>query len=119
MLERHVNSHFPESSSKQNNSSQSGGPRKSIEGVTAKKRLKRAGVRLKFRQLPFSARIFDFFDAGLMSGLRHYNSELQTTSYETFNISQDSIEFHSKIISIRKDGNGSRQVQLKWIPEDL
>merc|ERR550539_1904862 len=119
MLERHVNSHFPESSSKQNNSSQSGGPRKSIEGVTAKKRLKRAGVRLKFRQLPFSARIFDFFDAGLMSGLRHYNSDLQTTSYETFNISQDSIEFHSKIISIRKDGNGSRQVQLKWIPEDL
>lgn len=117
MLERHVNSHFPESN-KQNNSAQSG-PRKSIEGVTAKKRLKRAGVRLKFRQLPFSARIFDFFDAGLMSGIRHYNSELQKTSYETFNMRTDSIEFHSKIISIRKDGNGSRQVQLKWIPEDL
>ena len=117
MLERHVNSHFPESN-KQNNSAQSG-PRKSIEGVTAKKRLKRAGVRLKFRQLPFSARIFDFFDAGLMSGIRHYNSELQKTSYETFNMRTDSIEFHSKIISIRKDETGSRQVQLKWIPEDL
>ena len=63
-----MNNHFsdPGSSEKQP------GPRKSTEtGDTARKRLKRAGVRLKFRQLPFSARIFDFFDAGAMAGIRH------------------------------------------------
>ena len=67
MLQRHVNGHFSESPS--GASTQSGGPRKSIEGAPARKVLKRAGVRLKFRKLPFSARIFDFFDAGMMAGI--------------------------------------------------
>lgn len=115
MLERHVNSHFTESS----NSSSQTGPRKSIEGATAKKRLKRAGVRLKFRQLPFSARIFDFFDAGIMSGVRHNVSSMQQNSVTKYNMNNDEITFTSKIISIRREGDGSRQVQLKWIPEDL
>ena len=115
MLERHVNSHFTESS---NNSSQTGGPRKSIEGATAKKRLKRAGVRLKFRQLPFSARIFDFFDAGIMSGVRHGVSSMQQSA-QTYHMTNDEIHFTSKIISIRKEENGCQQAQVKWIPEDL
>ena len=115
MLERHVNNHFTESST---NSSQTG-PRKSIEGATAKKRLKRAGVRLKFRQLPFSARIFDFFDAGVMSGVRHGVSDIEHNSARMFNMTKDEITFSSKIISMRKDSEGRRQVQLKWIPEDL
>jgi len=115
MLERHVNSHFTESSS----SSAHSGPRKSIDGAPARKRLKRAGVKLKFRQLPFSARIFDFFDAGMMSGIRHQVAAMEKTSLEMFNMRNDSIEFRSKAISIRKDENGIRKVQLKWIPEDL
>ena len=115
MLERHVNSHFTESS----NSSSQTGPRKSIEGATAKKRLKRAGVKLKFRQLPFSARIFDFFDAGIMSGVRHGVSDILQSSVQSFNMRNDEIQFQSKIISMRKGEDGSRQVQLKWIPEDL
>jgi len=115
MLERHVNSHFTEPST----SSAHSGPRKSIEGAPARKRLKRAGVKLKFRQLPFSARIFDFFDAGMMSGIRHQVASMEKTSLKMFNMRNDSIEFHSKAISIRKDENGIRKVQLKWIPEDL
>jgi len=115
MLERHVNSHFTESST----SSAHSGPRKSIEGAPARKRLKRAGVKLKFRQLPFSARIFDFFDAGMMSGIRHQVAAMEETSLKMFNMRNDSIEFRSKAISIRKDENGIRKVQLKWIPEDL
>ena len=115
MLERHVNSHFTESST----SSAHSGPRKSIEGAPARKRLKRAGVKLKFRQLPFSARIFDFFDAGMMSGIRHQVAAMEKTSLKMFNMRNDSIEFRSKAISIRKDENGIRKVQLKWIPEDL
>ena len=103
MLERHVNSHFTESSS----SSAHSGPRKSIDGAPARKRLKRAGVKLKFRQLPFSARIFDFFDAGMMSGIRHQVAAMEKTSLKMFNMRNDSIEFHSKAISIRKDENGS------------
>ena len=66
-----MNNHFSDPGSSEKHS----GPRKSTEsGDTARKRLKRAGVRLKFRQLPFSARIFDFFDAGAMAGIQHrYN----------------------------------------------
>ena len=41
------------------------------------------------------------------------------SSVTKYNMTNDEIEFHSKIISIRKEGDGSRQVQLKWIPEDL
>jgi len=115
MLERHVNSHFSETTS----SSAQTGPRKSIEGAPARKVLKRAGVKLKFRRLPYSARIFDFFDAGIMSGIRHHVAAVDQRGWTKFNMHNDSIEFRSKAISIRKDDNGRRKVRLKWIPEDL
>jgi len=121
MLERHVNSHFRD---KSNDNSSTGSlihnpARKSIEGAPAGKLLKRAGVKLKFRALPFSARIFDFFDLGIMAGIRHQVVAMEEKATLKFNIRNDSIQFTSKAISIRKDKDGRREVRLKWIPENL
>ena len=74
LLQRHVNLHFSSSAS-----SSGDPPRKSAHGAAASsaaasessKNLRRAGVRLKFRHTVFSARIFDFFDRGVMAGIRH------------------------------------------------
>ena len=114
MLERHVNSHFEESSTSTNHS----GPRKSIEGAPARKRLKRAGVKLKFRQLPFSARIFDFFDTGAMAGIRHAVAEVEERG-EGLAVTGDRVQLSSRMVAFRTVENGERQVQLKWSPEDL
>ena len=114
MLERHVNSHFSENSSGTSTS----GPRKSIEGAPARKVLKRAGVKLKFRKLPFSARIFDFFDAGMMAGIRDQISSLATRS-AGFNVVDDTVVFHSKAMSLRIGESGQREVQLRWIPLNM
>lgn len=35
------------------------------------KYLKRNGKKLRYRRQPWSARMFDFFDAGIMEGLQH------------------------------------------------
>ena len=115
MLQRHVNSHFSEHP---NGSSQSHGPRKSIEGAPARKVLKRAGVRLKFRELPFSARIFDFFDAGMMAGIRAQVSSLVERS-PRFGITDDAVNFTSKVMAMRLGESGQREVQLRWIPENM
>ena len=119
MLQRHVNSHFSENST---GSSTQGGPRKSIEGAPARKVLKRAGVRLKFRKLPFSARIFDFFDAGMMAGIRAENSglfERARRRFPSLTADGDKMVFKSKALSLRLGESGVREVQLRWMPENM
>ncbi|CAK1551574.1 unnamed protein product [Leptosia nina] len=62
LLERHVNHHF-------NNSSQSNGSnRKSSDNSS--KLIRRNGKKLRYRRQPWSARMFDFFDSGMMVGLQ-------------------------------------------------
>ncbi|XP_045518620.1 zinc finger protein jing [Pieris brassicae] len=62
LLERHVNHHF-------NQSSQSNGSnRKSNENGS--KLIRRNGKKLRYRRQPWSARMFDFFDTGMMQGLQ-------------------------------------------------
>ena len=52
-------------------------PKKSTESSESTKNLRRAGVRLRRREVPFSARIFDFFDIGVMAGVREGVSRLE------------------------------------------
>ena len=116
MLERHVNSHFSESPSA---STQSGGPRKSIEGAPARKVLKRAGVRLKFRKLPFSARIFDFFDAGMMAGIRDQVARVEEAG-RRLAIQGEEVVLSSRAMALRTNGaNGLREVKIRWTPENM
>jgi zinc finger protein AEBP2 len=114
MLERHVNSHFSLPSE-----TRQSGPRKSTEtGDTARKRLKRAGVRLKFRQLPFSARIFDFFDAGNMAGIRHGVAELAARSGGA-GVEGDGVRLQGTVLGSRLQGDGGgRWLNVRWSPPD-
>ena len=115
MLERHVNNHFSEPGSSGTSHS---GPRKSTEtGDTARKRLKRAGVKLKFRQLPFSARIFDFFDAGNMAGIRHTVAELEERSC-TERVRGDTIELTARVLGKRIHPDGQRWLNVRWTPNN-
>ncbi|KAJ8726782.1 hypothetical protein PYW08_015179 [Mythimna loreyi] len=61
LLERHVNNHFNEASPS------NGSGKKSAEGSV--KLIRRNGKKLRYRRQPWSARMFDFFDAGMMEGL--------------------------------------------------
>ncbi len=114
MLQRHVNSHFSESPS----ASAQSGPRKSIEGAPARKVLKRAGVRLKFRKLPFSARIFDFFDAGMMAGTRDQVARVEELS-RRLGIRGDQVTLTSRAMALRTGPNGTREVKIRWSPDNM
>ncbi|GBP07215.1 Zinc finger protein jing homolog [Eumeta japonica] len=61
LLERHVNNHFNEQSPN------TGTAKKTID--SAPKLIRRNGKKLRYRRQPWSARMFDFFDAGTMEGL--------------------------------------------------
>ncbi|XP_052751659.1 zinc finger protein jing homolog isoform X1 [Galleria mellonella] len=61
LLERHVNNHFNEASPN------TSGSKKSTD--SASKLIRRNGKKLRYRRQPWSARMFDFFDAGTMEGL--------------------------------------------------
>ncbi|KAL4704094.1 hypothetical protein ACJJTC_016352 [Scirpophaga incertulas] len=61
LLERHVNNHFTEASPN------AGGSKKTAD--SAAKLIRRNGKKLRYRRQPWSARMFDFVDAGMMEGL--------------------------------------------------
>ncbi|XP_028173693.1 zinc finger protein jing homolog isoform X2 [Ostrinia furnacalis] len=61
LLERHVNNHFNEVSPGTN------GSKKAVD--SASKLIRRNGKKLRYRRQPWSARMFDFFDASMMEGL--------------------------------------------------
>ena len=75
----------------------------------------RAGVKLKLRPVVFSARIFDFFDASVMPGLRHANYDLAGSRY-----SAREVEFTPRVTGVRTNAEtGAREANVRWLPEDL
>lgn len=117
MLERHVNHHFSEKNRK--TEKPHSGPRKSTEGGdNAQKRLKRAGVKVKFRQLAFSARIFDFFDAGNMAGIRHTVTALEERSGE-LGMEGDTVVLQSRVMGSRVNVMGEKWLNVRWTPENM
>ncbi|XP_075972618.1 AE binding protein 2 jing isoform X2 [Anticarsia gemmatalis] len=61
LLERHVNNHFNEASPSNSNNKKT--------ADSSVKLIRRNGKKLRYRRQPWSARMFDFFDAGMMEGL--------------------------------------------------
>lgn len=95
----------------------SGVTRKMVENNKSEstKNLKKAGVKLKYRPVVFSARIFDFFDASVMPGVRHANYNLSVKSADA-----EEITFTSKILAMRTNAkNGTREANVRWEPKDL
>ena len=83
------------------------------------KNLRRAGVKLKFRRCVFSARNFDFFDVGIMAGLKHALVNSETEADARFGLRNDCIRFRSKVLASRKTLKGDTEVYVQWFPENL
>nr|CAI5869153.1 unnamed protein product [Callosobruchus analis] len=114
MLERHVNSHFNSDGSPNTSA------RKSTENGCCKL-FKRNGKKIRFRRQPWSARMFDFIDAGIMEGLQH-NLLMLTQKRTAGKISEapgDEVQLHSTVQARRTDADGSVKYLLRWHPEDV
>ena len=86
------------------------------------KNLKHVGVRLKYRKSVFSARNFDFFDAGVMEGVKEAVNKLENISRDIFGIdSRLRINFEAaEVLAIRNNGPGEKRSALvRWSPKNL
>ena len=80
----------------------------------------RAGVKLKLRPVVFSARIFDFFDAAVMPGLRHANHDLAAGCHAAVTAGGEEVEFTPRVTAMRTDPEtGAREANVRWVPENL
>ncbi|XP_057667272.1 uncharacterized protein LOC130900590 [Diorhabda carinulata] len=112
MLERHVNSHFNSDGSPNNSVKKS--PDNSC------KLLKRNGKRIRFRRQPWSARMFDFIDAGIMEGLQYKLLLLtQKRTLGKINEPGDTVHLQSQVLAKRIETDGSVKFLLKWHPADI
>lgn len=71
--------------------------------------------------LPVSARMFDYFDAGIMEGLQHRlvnMTEVQTQGNVTI-AAGNTVSLHSKVMARRVEPDGKMKVLLHWYPEDI
>ncbi|PNF35048.1 hypothetical protein B7P43_G09456 [Cryptotermes secundus] len=115
-LERHVNSHFSQSEAGNGNT----GARRSLESASSKL-FRRNGKKLRYRRQPWSARMFDYFDAGIMEGLQHRlvnMTEVQTQG-SVAAAAGNTVSLHSKVMARRVEPDGQMQVLLHWYPEDI
>ena len=136
MLQRHVNQHFApdergdlhkKKMSKQQNSSNFDPyhnliARKKVEHTNqseSTKNLRRAGVKLKFRKSVFSARNFDFFDAGVMAGVKHAIFDLERIAETEFGLKNDTVKFSGKIVARRRRNNQETEVLVQWFPINM
>jgi hypothetical protein len=83
------------------------------------KNLRRAGVKLKFRRCVFSARNFDFFDVGIMAGLKHAIVAAEASAEKKFGLRNEKIRFQSRVLASRKTADGQAEVYIQWLPENL
>ncbi|KAJ8939463.1 hypothetical protein NQ314_011123 [Rhamnusium bicolor] len=113
MLERHVNGHF------NSDGSPNGSAKKSTENGPPKL-FKRNGKRIRFRRQPWSARMFDFIDSGIMEGLQH-NLLILTQKRTLGKISDagDTVHLQSQILAKRIETDGSIKYLLRWHPPDV
>ncbi|XP_066603700.1 uncharacterized protein jing [Prorops nasuta] len=112
-LERHVNGHFnqPETtSSNGRRSCESGG-----------KLVRRNGKKLRYRRQPWSARIFDYFDNGVMEGLQHRLLKLEQlrTQGRLADTPGDAMVLTSQVLARRAEIDGKVRVLIRWYPEDI
>ncbi|KAK2581957.1 hypothetical protein KPH14_002398 [Odynerus spinipes] len=112
-LERHVNGHF-----NQSETSNSSGRRSCENGG---KLVRRNGKRLRYRRQPWSARLFDYFDSGVMEGLQHRLLELakSRTQGRLAETPGDSMALTSQVLARRVEMDGKIKVLLRWYPQDI
>ncbi|KAF3429317.1 hypothetical protein E2986_12686 [Frieseomelitta varia] len=126
-LERHVNGHFNQPETSNNNakrSCESGG-----------KLVRRNGKRLRYRRQPWSARLFDYFDSGVMEGLQHRLLQLAKSrtqghlaetpgnsmalTSQIFRVILRCVIFVLQVLARRVELDGKIKVLLRWYPPDI
>ncbi|KAK1130969.1 hypothetical protein K0M31_017274 [Melipona bicolor] len=112
-LERHVNGHFNQPETSNNNAKrncESGG-----------KLVRRNGKRLRYRRQPWSARLFDYFDSGVMEGLQHRLLQLakSRTQGRLAETPGNSMALTSQVLARRVEMDGRIKVLLRWYPPDI
>ncbi|KAK4012258.1 putative Zinc finger protein AEBP2 [Daphnia magna] len=114
-LQRHVNAHFnqePGQTGNGNGIKRDNAPAKVI---------RRNSKKLKHRRSKVApARLFDFFDSGVMERLRHQLINSRTT-HNQIGVScvTNDLTVHSQVIARRLDANGKSRVLLRWTPQDV
>ncbi|KAL1509535.1 hypothetical protein ABEB36_004250 [Hypothenemus hampei] len=113
MLERHVNSHFNTDGTQTNNT------KKSVENGPVKL-FKRNGRIIRFRRQPWSARMFDFIDSGIMEGLQHKLLRMtQTRTLGHIGSGGEIVNFQSEILAKRTDSKGNKELLIRWHPSNI
>ncbi|EFN85879.1 Zinc finger protein jing-like protein [Harpegnathos saltator] len=112
-LERHVNGHFNQPETNSNNG------RRSCEN--GGKLVRRNGKKLRYRRQPWSARVFDYFDSGVMERLQHRLLELETsrTQGRLAETPGNSMALTSQILMRRVEMDGKTKVLLRWYPQNI
>lgn len=69
----------------------------------------------------FLARMFDYFDAGIMEGLQHrlVNVTDVRTNGQIANTPGNMVALRSKVIARRTESNGTKSVLLRWHPKNM
>jgi zinc finger protein AEBP2 len=68
----------------------------------------------------FTARLFDYFDTGIMERLRHQLVDSQQSETRLgLSPLANSLTVSSQVIARRLDRNGKTRVLVRWTPEEL
>ncbi|XP_014470150.1 PREDICTED: uncharacterized protein LOC106742067 [Dinoponera quadriceps] len=112
-LERHVNGHFNQPETNSNNG------RRSCEN--GGKLVRRNGKKLRYRRQPWSARVFDYFDSGVMERLQHRLLALESsrTLGGLADTPANSMALTSQILMRRVEMDGKTKVLLRWFPQNI
>ncbi|XP_067627352.1 zinc finger protein jing [Eurosta solidaginis] len=106
-LQKHVNNHFTATENKESTNKRTSDP-------PVPKQLRKNGKKLRYRRQPFSARMFDFFDTGIMEGLQHRLRQISVLSDGC-----NAITFHGQCIMRRKTLQGTDESFVKWTPREI
>ncbi|XP_063229624.1 zinc finger protein jing isoform X2 [Bacillus rossius redtenbacheri] len=115
-LQRHVNSHFSETGG----ASGGIGARRNVDSTNSKL-FRRNGKKLRYRRQPWSARMFDYFDCGIMERLQFQLMKMTQTRTlgNVAGAPGNTMSFRSRIMARRTEKDGSKKVLLRWFPTDI
>ncbi|KAK9886955.1 hypothetical protein WA026_019212 [Henosepilachna vigintioctopunctata] len=112
-LQRHVNGHF-NSDGKPNDAA-----KKSPETISTKL-FKRNGKKIRFRRQPWSARMFDFIDSGIMEGIQYKLMDItQKRTLGDISASGEEISLQSQVLARRIESDGTTKILVRWHPQDV
>lgn len=107
-LTKHVNGHFNSVECQNNSTKKSSDP-------PVPKQLRKNGKKLRYRRQPWSARMFDFFDTGVMEGLQHRLHIAGQIACGTNGM----VTFKGRPMAKRVTTEGVNEILVKWNPCDI